>query len=98
MTQQRLTIDRQRKTDLRRRVLTYFGREGGARSINLDKLPEFEGFERQEIRLMIYGLDSAGLIRIINGRSTSGAMYALTDLGRTIYHMELAKDDALVSA
>jgi len=88
VTTQRLTIDYQRKADLRRRVLAYFGQSEGERATNLDRLPEFEGFDKMEIRLMIYGLDSAGLIKIVNGRMTSGAMYGLTPLGRIVLQIE----------
>jgi hypothetical protein len=88
MTQQRLTIETARKADLRKRVLEYFGQEEAQRSSNLDKLEQFEGFDKQEIRLMIYGLDAAGLIRIVNGRMTSGAMYGLTPLGRIVLQIE----------
>jgi len=88
VTQQRLTINNARKADLRRRVLDYFGRGEGERSVNLDRLPEFEGFEKTEIRVMIYGLDAAGLIKIINGRTTSGALYGLTPLGRIVHCIE----------
>jgi hypothetical protein len=89
MTQQRLTIDRERKNDLRRKMLAFFGQEGGKRSINLEQLPEFEGYDKQEIRLMLYGLDSAGLLKNINGRTTSGAMYGLTELGRVVLVLDV---------
>jgi len=84
MTQQRLIIGQQEKAELRRKMLIFFNQSEGAKSRNMAKSIAFDGFNPAAIRLMLYGLDSAGLLKKVNIKGTNGARYQTTRLGRAM--------------
>ncbi len=94
MGTKQLTNNPLRRDELRLKMLLHFNTQYGQPSLGLATREIFEGYSEDEVKLMLYSLDVVGLIQNVNGKSTSGAIYQTTPLGRTV--IDAAKCGCLI--
>jgi hypothetical protein len=67
-----------RKRELRKIMLAYF--DEPQRALNIHEREEFKGYSNEEVRVMMYSLDTTGFIYKLRGTGP-GAVYQTADDG-----------------